>query len=115
MSRLTLPPAYVPTLTEVVHPVPVHPVAQGNDMAGKQEKADVQELIVQRVLLHLDGTLEKRVQEVCVQLILLHTQALVPQLLDGIEAVVRAAVEEALAHESQATLQASAAEAPKSA
>lgn len=115
MSRSTLPPAYVPTLTEVVHPVPAHPVAEGNDMAGKREKADVQELIVQRVLLHLDKKLEKRVHEVCAQLILLHTQALVPQLLDGIEAVVRASVEEALEHESQATPLASADEVPKSA
>lgn len=115
MSRLTLPPAYVPTLTEVIHPAPAHQMAEGSDTAGKKNAPDIQELIVQRVLRRLDGTLEKRVHEACTQLILQHTQALVPQLLDAMEAVVRSSVEAALAHELQAALQDSASEEPQSA
>ena len=88
MSRLTAPPAYVPTLTEIVH-------------AEKAVASDMQELMVQRVLRHASGMLEQRLHAACEQLIREHTQALLPDLLDTVERVVRESVCEAFAQEDQ--------------
>ena len=91
MSSGIRPPAYVPTLTEVVH-------------ADKVAVTDTRELMVQRVLQHASVTLEKRLQEATERLVRAHVQALMPPLLDEIERVVRESVLEAFEREKPASL-----------
>lgn len=84
-----VPPRFVPTLTEVVRPVP-----------GAAEPAPAappvdQEQIVQRVMQRVDAHLERRLREALAAAIVEHTRTLGPILQDEIEAVVRQAVAEA--------------------
>ncbi|MDB5883896.1 MAG: hypothetical protein JWR74_67 [Polaromonas sp.] len=112
MSRLTEPPAYVPTLTEIVQASPACEMPDreaaapeavaGSGITSKHDLAELQEQLVQRVLLNLDETLEKRMNAACAQIIHAHAQALVPQLRHVIESVVRESVGQALEHERQA-------------
>ena len=90
MSPVTRPPAYVPTLTEIVH-------------ADKAEVTDTRELMVDRVLHHVSLALDKRLQEATERLIRAHIQALLPPLLDEIEQVVRESVREAFEREKPAS------------
>jgi len=90
MSSGTRPPAYVPTLTEVVY-------------ADKVAVTDTRELKIQRVLQHVSVTLEKRLHEATERLVRTHVQALMPPLLDEIERVVRESVFEALEREKPAS------------
>ena len=82
------PPAFVPTLTEVVEgqggPAPV---------PGRQLQDD----LVQRVMQRVDLLLERRVREAVATVIVQQTQDLLPQLRAEIEAAVLSSVLEALA------------------
>ena len=102
MSRLTGPPADVPTLTEIVHPVVACGPASGGVTAVDPVSAEMQELMVQRVLQRIDLLLEKRLHEAIEQLILEQTDGLLPRLREEIELVVRESVSQAFEQESQA-------------
>ena len=116
MSRLTEPPVYVPTLTEIVHPVPDVPVlteivppALGSAPAIESvlvhavNTTAIQALMVERVLRQIDAVLERRLHEATEQLIREHVCALLPQLLDEIELVVRESVSQAFEREMPAS------------
>ena len=103
MSRLPGPPAYVPTLTDIVHPPSSQDKANKSAVAGRAAAADLQALMVQRVLRRMDGVLERRLQEVTERLIREHVQALLPQLLDEIERIVRESVDQAFEPEMSAS------------
>lgn len=90
MTPVARPPAYVPTLTEIVHD-------------DKAPATDMQELMVRRVLQHVSGALDKRLHEACEQLIRAHVQALLPALRDEIERVVRESVHDAFDEEAPAS------------
>ncbi len=100
MSSLTGPPHYVPTLTEVVHPVPAPESAFSAVIAPDETSAERQEALVQRVMQRIDLMLERRLHEAIEQLILEHTQALMPRLREEIELVVRESVSLAFEQES---------------
>lgn len=99
MSRLPGPPAYVPTLTEIVPPVSSPETPDERAMAEMAAAPDLQALMVQRVLRRIDGVLETRLREVTEQLIREHVHALLPQLLDVVERVVRESVSQAFERE----------------
>ncbi len=103
MSRLPGPPAYVPTLTEIVPSAASRDTANESVMAEMAAAIDLQELMVQRVLRHIDRVLETRLREATEQLIREHLQALLPQLLDEIERVVRESVDQAFEREMSAS------------
>jgi hypothetical protein len=123
MSRPPAPPRFVPTLTEVIRPIPAPttstapsalPAAPVNASEALVTKApspaasslapsaDVQEQMVQRVLQRVDLVLERRLREVVGQLILEHTQNLAPRLREEIEVVVRQSVSQAFDSEAAA-------------
>ena len=102
---MTRPPAYVPTLTEIVATVPDVPVltdivppapgmapAIEGVMVHAVDTTAMQALMVQRVLRHIDAMLERRLHEATEQLIREHVSALMPRLRDEIELVVRESV-----------------------
>lgn len=99
MSAVTRPPAYVPTLTEIVHPDSAREPLNKSVIAEKTATQERQALMVQRVLLHIDGVLEKRLHEAAEKLIREHAKAILPPLLDEIERIVRESVCQALEHE----------------
>lgn len=103
MSRLPGPPAYVPTLTDIVPPASSREAADESALAEIAATADLQALMVQRVLRHVDGVLETRLREATGQLIREHVQALLPRLLDEIERVVRESVSQAFEREIPAS------------
>ena len=90
------PPAYVPTLTDIVYPAPVptpapaHSAESAKD--GRAAAEDLQALMVQRVLEHVNLDLDSRLQEVTAQLVRQHVSAMLPRLADDIERVIRASV-----------------------
>jgi DNA polymerase-3 subunit chi len=105
----TTPPRFVPTLTEVIRPLPASPPAPENTggplvtpapAKALAVSADLQEQMVQRVLQRVDLVLERRLREVVGQLILEHTQTLTPRLREEIEAVVRQSVNQAFESEA---------------
>ena len=99
----SLPPRFVPTLTEVVQPAelsPDMPVAHTDDSAAPAIDIVVLEnQLVHRVLQRVDLILERRLREAVGQVILEHTETLAPQLRVEIEWVVRQSVSQALAQE----------------
>ncbi len=99
MSRFPEPPAYVPTLTDIVRPA----ASQGSvdEIAAAQTvvSKDLQTLMVQRVLQDVEGLLASRLQEATEQLIRAHVQTLLPKLVDEIERVVRDSVKQAIERE----------------
>ena len=101
MNSPSVPPRFVPTLTEVVHPQPkATPVPAADDCGGTLElPADLQAHMVQRVLQRVDLTLERGLREAVGQLILEHTQTLAPRLREEIELVVRQSVNQAFEQE----------------
>lgn len=103
MSRLPGPPAYVPTLTEIVPPASSRDTANERAMAEMAATTHLQELMVQRVLRHVDEVLATRLREATEQLIRRHVQALLPQLIDEIEQVVREAASQAFEREMHAS------------
>ena len=107
MNRPPAPPRFVPTLTEVVRPMPApmpaappEPAGTGLPAPPSAVSAELQEQMVQRVLQRVNLVLERRLREVVGQLILEHTQTLVPSLRKEIEDVVRQSVSQALKHEA---------------
>jgi len=103
MNRLPGPPAHVPTLTDIVHPASSQEVVDEIAVAEMAAATDLQALMVQRVLQRIDGVLERRLHEATEQLIRAHVQALLPQLLDEIERVVRESVSQAFEREMLAS------------
>lgn len=95
MSRSTVPPRFVPTLTEVVLPTPAAPTAA----VPVAPSVDLEDQMVQRVLQRVDLILERRLRESVGQLILEHTQSLAPRLREEIERVVRQSVSQAFEQE----------------
>jgi hypothetical protein len=98
MSASSVPPRFVPTLTEVVHPSPVTAQALPLEESIRISPlpAELREQMVQRVLERVDLMLERRLREAVGQLILGHTQTLVPRLREEIETVVRQSLNQAL-------------------
>jgi tRNA A37 N6-isopentenylltransferase MiaA len=101
MNPSSVPPRFVPTLTEVVHPSPVTAQALPLDDSIRISALplELKEQMVQRVLQRVDLMLERRLREAVGQLILEHTQTLVPRLREEIETVVRQSVNQALEQE----------------
>ena len=107
MNSTPLPPRFVPTLTDVVHPVdylnrssPVNTINQPLQHADNQlGPAQLEDQIVHRVMQRVDLVLERRLREAVAQVILSHTQTLGPRLREEIELVVRESVSQAVAHE----------------
>ena len=96
------PPKFVPTLTDIVQPVQMQPV-QMQQMAEPhnipEDPARMGEQIIHRVMQRIDLVLEQRMTTAIAQLVSAQTNALVPRLREEIEAVVQAAVNEAIASE----------------
>lgn len=101
----SIPPRFVPTLTEVVQPPELSPDRQ---LTGRESLApfvntvdllQLENQLVHRVLQRVDLILERRLREAVGQLILEHTETLAPQLRVEIESVVRQSVSQALAQE----------------
>ncbi|CAA9410522.1 MAG: hypothetical protein AVDCRST_MAG51-1381 [uncultured Ramlibacter sp.] len=84
-----IPPRYVPTLTEVV------------EGGAKPQPGDrlSQEQLIHRIMQRVDLTLDRRLREAIASVVLEHSRSLGPALRDEIEAVVTAAVSQALAEE----------------
>ena len=107
MTKSVVPPRFVPTLTDVVHPVdhsnPVHQVNHSdqplNATGFQQSAVQLEDQIVQRVMQRVDLVLERRLREAVAQVILSHTQTLGPRLREEIELVVRESVSQAVAFE----------------
>lgn len=101
MSRSSVPPRFVPTLTEVVQPtaVPAQTPVAGNTVGPVALAAGLQEQMVLRVLQRVDLLLERRLREAVGQLILEHTETLAPRLREEIEQVVRQSVSQAFEQE----------------
>jgi hypothetical protein len=98
MNSASVPPRFVPTLTDVIHHAdhfnPKPPVVGAEPNALKLE-----DQIVQRVMQRVDLVLERRLREAVAQVILSHTQALGLRLREEIELVVRESVSQAVAQE----------------
>jgi tRNA A37 N6-isopentenylltransferase MiaA len=105
MSSSSVPPRFVPTLTEVVQPCAV--TVQTLPLNGAAEllaiSADEQAQIVQRILQRVDLMLERRLREVVGQLILEQTQTLAVRLREEIEHVVSQSVNQAVEQEMGST------------
>ena len=101
MNSSSVPPRFVPTLTEVVHPLPVsvQPLSLDKELAASAPSTESQEHMVQRILQRVDLMLERRLREAVGQLILEHTQTLAPRLREEIETVVRQSISQAFEQE----------------
>lgn len=106
-----LPPRFVPTLTEVLReggrvepsgpaypppPTPAQPAVTDARWLAFEDQ------VVQRVLQRVDLTLEHRLHEALAELLASQTRSLMPRLRDEIEAVVRRAINDAVAQEMDA-------------
>ena len=91
-----VPPRFVPTLTEVVE---LPAAAPGATTPFQVRWQDLEEPLVQRILQRVDLALERRMREALAQLVQEQTQAMMPRLRDEIEAVVRQAINDAVAQE----------------
>lgn len=96
----SLPPRFVPTLTEVVEPSTVQANLQAEPPSTGVDRAAMEEELVERVLRRVDLTLERQLREALGQLILEHTEAFAPQLRQEIERVVRQSVSQAFVQEA---------------
>lgn len=103
MSNASVPPRFVPTLTERVAPVERSQAHRAADsLAAKAaEPAALEDQIVHRVMQRVDLVLERRLREAVAQVILSHTQTLGPRLREEIELVVLESVNQAVAQELQ--------------
>jgi len=96
---MTIPPRFVPTLTEVVQGTAGPEVQAG---FGNAPQADaMQREMVQRILMRVDVTLERRLREAVGRLVLEQIQNLTPMLREQIEITVAETVLQALAQEEQ--------------
>lgn len=103
MKSSSVPPRFVPTLTEVVRPTAPPATAPGKAAAKAAPSTDasgLEDQMVQRVMQRVDLILERRLREVVGQLILEHTQTLAPRLREEIEMVVRESVKQAFEQEA---------------
>lgn len=95
MRSASVPPRFVPTLTDVVSSI--------NDgqpvIAARQSAGQMEDQIVHRIMQRVDLVLERRLREAVGQVILAHTQTLTPKLREEIELVVRESVIQAVAQE----------------
>lgn len=98
MNSTAVPPRFVPTLTDVVHPVDYfsHRLPDNN---VQQNAVQLEDQIVHRVMQRVNLVLERRLREAVAQVILSETQALGPRLREEIELVVRESVSQAVAQE----------------
>lgn len=108
-----LPPSFVPTLTEVlredgvppetalpeIRPTPPPEGLPVASAASDTAWRSLEDQMVQRVLQRVDLTLERRLHGALAALLASHTRELMPHLRDEIEAVVRRAINEAVAQE----------------
>ena len=93
------PPRFVPTLTEVVQPVPP-PLSGGVIPANAQiAHVELENRLVRRVLQRVDLILEGRLREAVGQIIAEHTGQLTAELRTEIDAVVRESVSQAFSQE----------------
>ena len=97
MSNPSVPPRFIPTLTEVVPP-DVFPDLMV-DTVKPTSHTDLEAQIVNRVMQRVELVLERRLREAVGQLILTHTQTLSLRLREEIETVVRESVSQAIAQE----------------
>lgn len=101
MSPSSVPPRFVPTLTEVVRPSPmtVQALPADKTMGTSTLPAELEAQMVQRVMQRVERVLEWRLREAVGQMILEHTQILAPRLREEIEKVVRQSVNQAFEQE----------------
>lgn len=93
MNAPTIPPRFVPTLTDVVQ----SSVAQAPPAVRKGDaRTQLEDQMVHGVMQRVDLVLERRLREAMGQVILTHTQALGPLLREEIERVVRESVSHAV-------------------
>ena len=97
MSNPSVPPRFVPTLTDVVQPSEINVLAL--EMPKPAVLLQFEDQMVHRVMQRVDLVLERRLQEAVSRLVLAHTQALSPRLREEIELVVRESVSQAVAQE----------------
>ena len=98
MNNTAVPPRFVPTLTDVVHPVDYFS-QRLPDNNVQQNAVQLEDQIVHRVMQRVNLVLERRLREAVAQVILSETQALGPRLREEIELVVRESVSQAVAQE----------------
>ena len=114
MSTTSVPPRFVPTLTDVVPAVNRAYVAQfdsapqHNSMAivggtssfnAMAHTARTEDTLVKRVMQQVDVVLERRLREALGRVILEQTVALAPKLRSEIEQVVKDSIAQAVAQE----------------
>ena len=108
MNSTSVPPRFVPTLTDVVHPgdhfnrynTNNNPINQPLPHSNVQQNpVQLEDQIVHRVMQRVDLVLERRLREAVAQVILSQTQSLGPRLREEIELVVRESVSQAVAYE----------------
>ena len=108
MNSTYVPPRFVPTLTDVVHPgdrfnrnnTNNNPINQPLPNSNVQQNpVQLEDQIVHRVMQRVDLVLERRLREAVAQVILSQTQSLGSRLREEIELVVRESVSQAVAHE----------------
>ena len=105
MNSPHMPPRFVPTLTEVVHPASIADSTQAKTpvanalLSPEMSLRQFEDQLLHRVMQRVDLVLEHRLHEAVSKIILTHTQALGPQLREQIELVVRESVSQAIAQE----------------
>lgn len=104
MSNASVPPRFLPTLTEVFQPTPPAlpgPVAAPSEAAlSLTLSPEQQDQMVMRVLQRIDATLEPRLREAVEQLIREHTETLAFRLREEIALVIRQSVGKAFEQEA---------------
>jgi len=100
MSNASVPPRFVPTLTEIFQPAPAALPAPGEAVLPMMLSPEQQDQMVMRVLQRIDATLERRLREAVGQLILEHTETLALRLREEIEVVVGQSVGQAFDQEA---------------
>jgi hypothetical protein len=95
MNGASVPPRFVPTLTDVVEPAGYSSFFK----TTRHDEGQLEDQIVHRVMQRVDLVLERRLREAVGQVILAHTQTLGPRLREEIELVVRESVIQAVAQE----------------
>ena len=104
MNKSTVPPRFVPTLTEVVSPIPsagLQPLSEAATVSAQAPQVGhSQEELVRQVLLKIEVTLERRLRELVGQMVLEQSHALLPALRLEIEALVREAAAQLIKQDS---------------
>ena len=98
MNSASVPPRFVPTLTDVVHRSEIDSQKPAESQRQLSPVA-LEDQIIHRVMQRVDLVLERRLREAIAQVILSNTQALGQRLREEIELVVRESVSQAVAQE----------------